>query len=233
MLFDLRGRGRRRVIQVIYLGLAVLMGGGLVLFGIGGNTSGGLVDAITGNSGGGSTSNSKQIERVQKRLDLNPRNAPAWAKLASLRIQDAGANGGFEGSAAGRRELARAGTAWKRYVKLSPKRVDASVARQMVNVYGPTGLNQPDDAVGVMDLLIDQTKPPEADLYKQYAILAFTAGQSRKGDLAINKAVSLSPKADRKQVRSGLEAVKTQAEQAAKGAAGAGQTAPVQPAPSG
>ena len=33
MLFDLRGRGRRRTIQVIYLGLAVLMGGGLVLFG--------------------------------------------------------------------------------------------------------------------------------------------------------------------------------------------------------
>ena len=50
MLFDLRGRGRRRTVQVIYLSLAILMGGGLVLFGIGGATSGGLVDAITGNS---------------------------------------------------------------------------------------------------------------------------------------------------------------------------------------
>ena len=32
MLFDLRGRGRRRVVQVVYLGLALLLGGGLVLF---------------------------------------------------------------------------------------------------------------------------------------------------------------------------------------------------------
>ena len=55
MLFDLRGRGRRRTVQVIYLSLAILMGGGLVLFGIGGATSGGLFDAI-GGSGGSSTS---------------------------------------------------------------------------------------------------------------------------------------------------------------------------------
>jgi len=47
MLFDLRGSGRRRVIKVVYLTLALLLGGGLVLFGIGGDVSGGLVDAIT------------------------------------------------------------------------------------------------------------------------------------------------------------------------------------------
>jgi len=35
MLFDLRGRGRRRTVQVIYGGLALLMGSGLVLFGVG------------------------------------------------------------------------------------------------------------------------------------------------------------------------------------------------------
>ena len=49
MLFDLRGRGRRRTVKFVYITLAVLMGGGLVLFGIGGGgaTQGGLVDAIT------------------------------------------------------------------------------------------------------------------------------------------------------------------------------------------
>jgi hypothetical protein len=35
MLFDLRSRGRRRTVQAVYLGLAVLMGGGLILFGVG------------------------------------------------------------------------------------------------------------------------------------------------------------------------------------------------------
>ena len=53
MLFDLRGRGRRRTVQTIYLTLAILLGGGLVLFGIGGSVSGGLFDAL-GLTGGGS-----------------------------------------------------------------------------------------------------------------------------------------------------------------------------------
>ena len=48
MLFDLQGK-RRRVVQGTYLVLAILLGGGLVLFGVGsGNISGGLFDAITG-----------------------------------------------------------------------------------------------------------------------------------------------------------------------------------------
>ena len=57
MLFDLRGSGRRRTVKIVYITLAFLMGGGLVLFGIGGGggISGGLVDAITERSGGGDT----------------------------------------------------------------------------------------------------------------------------------------------------------------------------------
>ena len=52
MLFDLRSRGRRRTVQATYLGLALLMGGGLVLFGVGtGGGGGGLLNAF----GGGST----------------------------------------------------------------------------------------------------------------------------------------------------------------------------------
>ena len=30
MLFDLRGRGRRKTVQITYIGLAALMGGGVV-----------------------------------------------------------------------------------------------------------------------------------------------------------------------------------------------------------
>ena len=47
MLFDLRGAGRRTTIKIVYLSLAILMGGGLVLFGIGGDVSGGLFDAFS------------------------------------------------------------------------------------------------------------------------------------------------------------------------------------------
>jgi len=233
MLFDLRGRGRRRVIQVIYLGLAILMGGGLVIFGIGGNTSGGgLFDAFSGGNTSTTSSYTRQIESAQKQVDANPKNAAAWARLASLRLAQGGANGGFEKNPDGVKDFRQASAAWDRYLALEPARVDQSVARQMINVYGSSGLNLPDKAVGVMDLIIDQTDPPEADLYKQYALLAFTAGQTRKGDLAIDKAVSLSPAAERKELRSALESLKGQAAAAAAGAGAPGapggtQTAPV------
>ncbi len=67
MLFDLRGRGRRRTVQVIYLGLALLIGAGLVFFGVGaGVGGGGLLNSLTGNESSGSTSFSAQIKQVQK-----------------------------------------------------------------------------------------------------------------------------------------------------------------------
>src|SRR5919197_5317561 len=82
MLFDLKGR-RRHVVQGTYLLLALLMGGGLVLFGIGGGTSGGLLDAFKG-GGGGSNANSgveKEIARAQRQLTRNPRNENALSTI--------------------------------------------------------------------------------------------------------------------------------------------------------
>src|SRR3954454_13759323 len=96
MLFDLRGRGRRRTVQVIYLSLAILMGGGLVLFGIGGATNGGLIDAIQGNGSPTSASDTfqKRVDALEKRAQANPRDSRAWAELADVRFQSAtsGAN---------------------------------------------------------------------------------------------------------------------------------------------
>ncbi|MGD0980301.1 MAG: hypothetical protein ABR946_02345, partial [Solirubrobacteraceae bacterium] len=59
MLFDLRSRGRRRTIQVVYGFLAVLIGGGLVFFGVGGGAgSTGLLSQLA-NQGTGSASGIK------------------------------------------------------------------------------------------------------------------------------------------------------------------------------
>src|SRR3954454_14992971 len=126
MLFDLRGRGRRRTVQVIYLSLAILMGGGLVLFGIGAATSGGLIDAIQGNSGTSSGTNvfQKRVDALQKRTPANPRDARAWAQLAGLRFQVAGSGAHYDqttGSytATGKAELRQAAAAWQRHLALA------------------------------------------------------------------------------------------------------------------
>src|SRR5215208_1930994 len=120
MLFDLRGR-RRRAVQVTYLMLAFLMGGGLVLFGIGGDVSGGLLNAFNG-GGGGSTDSALQdrVDREEKQLQATPRNERLLQELVrdyySLAIsqRDSGTVGFPEEA---KDELRKAGTYWERYLE--------------------------------------------------------------------------------------------------------------------
>src|SRR5947209_223915 len=77
MLFDLRSRGRRRTVQAVYLGLAVLMGGGLILFGAGtGSGFRGLLNAFTGT---GSNNHTAQISQAEKAAINQTQKAPSNA----------------------------------------------------------------------------------------------------------------------------------------------------------
>ena len=129
MLFDLRGR-RRRAVQATYLTLAVLMGGGLVLFGIGGGTSGGIVDAITGNGSGGSTDSAldNRIENQEKKLKASPDDPATLAELVRLQYQAAASNvpsGTTTIPEDGQDNLRQAGAYWDRYVKAVKGEPDA------------------------------------------------------------------------------------------------------------
>jgi hypothetical protein len=224
MLFDLRGRGRRRTVQVIYLGLAILMGGGLVLFGIGGATSGGLFDAISGNSGSNSNSGTEALQRTattaQQATIADPQDAAAWARLVKARFQLAGTDNGVDANgnftAAGRRRLAPVEQAWDRYVALDPNPPDDTVAGYMVQAFSPAGLDKPEKAVRALEMIIDvrgdtASKATQSNLYSQLAVYAYQAGQTRKGDLAATRAVSLAAESERKLLRQNLDAAKTQA----------------------
>src|SRR5438045_8032519 len=132
MLFDLQGK-RRRVVQATYLILAILLGGGLVLFGVGsGGISGGLFDAITGkDSNSSSASNSVVSNRIKRdvaALKINAKNQAALADLVrshyQLATDDADPNTGAFG-AKGKTELQKASTAWDRYVAAAPKPSDS------------------------------------------------------------------------------------------------------------
>ena len=213
MLFDLRGRGRRRTVQVIYLGLAVLMGGGLVFFGIGGNTSGGLLDAFKGSTQSQDTSQlfKKRLDSAEKRVQVNPQDAKAWAELTRVRYQIAGTGSGYDQSTGaftndGKDELRSAEQAWDRYLAIA-KTPDDTVASLMVQAFSPQGLNKPDKAVGAMEIIIanrDETAP----LFVQLAALAYQAGQTRKAELASQKAIKLAPKDDQEQIRAQLQAAR-------------------------
>jgi hypothetical protein len=218
MLFDLRGRGRQRTVKVIYLSLAVLMGGGLVFFGVGGNVSGGLFDAIGITGGGGSTSSgSDQLKKLEQRyakqVTANPTNQRAWAALAKARYNLAGQGDNYDQNAGtftdkGKAQLGKAGAAWERYLALKPEKPDANVATVMIQAYGPAGLA--DAAKGVTAAEIVAEDRPSSQTYYTVAVFAYAAGQTRKAELAGQKAVTAAPKDQRDAVKAQLAAAKSQ-----------------------
>jgi hypothetical protein len=217
MLFDLRGKGRRRTVQAIYLSLALLMGGGLVLFGIGGDVNGGLFDAIKGDGEKVEDIFTKRVEAAEKRTAANPKDAATWASLAKLRFQQAGTGENFnqatgQFSNSGKTQLRKSAQAWETYLALKPKKVDDSVASLMVQAY--LSLDKLSEAVGAMEIVVEN-RDPTPQLYAQLATYAFAAGQSRKGDLAGKKALELAPKEDREQIKAQIDAARTQGAQRA------------------
>src|SRR4051794_20017158 len=203
MLFDLKGK-RRRTVQVVYLMLAVLMGVGLVAFGIGSGVNGGLSDLFNGGNGSnqGSKVIQKKIDTAEKQLQVNPRNAAALADVIRGHYQLASANadpntGVFSKDA--RTDLEQAAGAWQRYVATNPPKPDLGLARVMVQAYsGLAQLSAADKAsatrnwAGASDAaeLIAGAQPKPANYLAlvQYATLA---GQTNKADLAGKKAVQL------------------------------------------
>jgi len=218
MLFDLRGRGRRRTVKVVYITLALLMGGGLVLFGIGGGGAmqGGLVDAITGSSGG--DTGAERFEKKEKAAlaatDARPQDPVAWAELARARVQTAGFGDNFDPNTATytgsvKAKLSQPADDWNKYLALDPKKPDDRVASLMVRAFDQTGLNRPADAAKAQEIISEAR--PSATTYATLAIYAYQAGDTRKGDLARGKALDLAPKDQKNTLKSQLDAAKQQA----------------------
>jgi hypothetical protein len=208
MLFDLRSRGRRRTVQGIYLGLAVLMAGGLILFGVGtGTGGGGLLNAF---NGGGS--NQKQVISQEERSALaqiraNPNNAGAWGNLLQARWISAGqetnSNGTF--TAQGTKELSGAVQAWQRYVSLT-KSPDPELAVTAARAYAKLGNYSGASKAWEQETIAN---PSESNGFVCEAITAYAASQTRVGDLASAKALTLVPKAQKLTLKQSLQQAKS------------------------
>jgi hypothetical protein len=213
MLFDLRGGHRRRAVKAIYVGLALLIGGGLILFGVGAGTGGGgLLNAATENEGSSSSSFAGQIKKYQKQVKAQPANIAAWEKLTAAQLHEAGGEAFVSPTtgaptAKGKELFAQASRSWERYIALNPPKPSLELAKLMLRVYGAEGLNQPASAVQVLQLVV-AAEPKNASYYAALAEYAYKAKNVRVGDLASEKAVSLAPASERARVKSELEASK-------------------------
>jgi hypothetical protein len=200
MLFDLRSRGRRRTVQAVYLSLAILMGGGLVLFGVGaGNGFGGILNAFTGN-GSGSTQNqavSQQETSALKATRQRPNDPAAWASLVQARWTSATTDGTNYDSntqtftAAGKKKLSELTQAWQRYLALT-KNPDANTAILAARAYAKLGGYS--NAASAWET-VAAANPTAPTPFVCLALNSYAASENRKGDLAASKALTLAPKA--------------------------------------
>jgi hypothetical protein len=213
MLFDLRGRGRRRTIQGVYLGLALLMGGGLVLFGVGtGTGGGGLLNAFSGN--GSNNQNqvvSQQEQSALKAVKLNPSSPQAWSSLVEARWTAANQGSNFNAAtatftASGTKELNGAIQAWQRYLQLT-KTPDPNVAIFAARAYASLKNYSGEAAAWEIETVASPTQPKG---FECLALSAYAAKQTRKGDLAATKFLSLVPKAQRPMLKTQIQQAKTQ-----------------------
>jgi hypothetical protein len=213
MLFDLRSRGRRRTVQVVYLGLAILMGGGLILFGVGaGNGFGGILNAFTGNGSSGAQKQvvSQQEKAALRQVKAQPNNPAGWGNLVQARWTSAGQGSNYDTAtasftASGKQELAAMTQAWQRYLALT-KKPNPDLAVLAARGYAALG-NYAQEAQAWE--LVTLASPTAAKGYECLAASAYAAKQTRKGDLAAAKALTLVPKAAQPTLKLQLQQAKT------------------------
>jgi hypothetical protein len=213
MLFDLRSRGRRRTVQFVYLGLAVLMGGGLVLFGVGaGNGNGGLLNAFTGGGSSGAQSQvvSQQEKAALRQTKQDPTSSGAWANLVNARWISANSDShNFNSTtgtytAAGQKKLTATTVAWQHYLQLT-KKPDPTLATLAARAYAQLG-----DYSSAASAWEIQTiaEPSAVKGYECLALTSYAAKQTRKGDLALAKLLTMVPKLSRTTLKSQITAAK-------------------------
>jgi hypothetical protein len=214
MLFDLRGK-RRRAVQATYLILAVLMGGGLVLFGIGGSGTGSVFDLFDSSSGtSGNEQLDKRIDRLETKLQASPNDTATLAALVKANYQVAVSqtpSGTTAIPEEGKDELREAGKYWERYVAASNGEPSPELAKYALNIYDTSNLNQPAKAKeAVRVLAADANDAQTYLLLVQYSSLA---GDTRTAKLAAQKAVELAPKNQRKEVEKAAKQLQNAAPQ--------------------
>jgi hypothetical protein len=195
------------------------MGGGLVLFGVGSDVSGGLFD-VFGERGGGDGSGQleKRIERNEKRLATAPANEALLKELVRDNYALAGQqveSGAQAFPKESRDELRKAAVYWERYVKAETGKPDPSLANVALQVYDVGALNRPKEAQKTASIIAEADQSPEA--YLRLVSYAALAKDTRTADLAAQKAVDLAPKGQRKQVKQQADQLKTPVPQSQSG----------------
>ncbi len=222
MLFELGGK-RKRLIQVIYALLAMLMAGSLIFLGIG-TGAGGILGGLGQNSSSSGGQFTQQADDLDKKLLAQPNNPKYLISLFRARYNAANSivqstSGGSVNTDAVQ-QYQEAVDAWDRYIKTGPKPPDANGAGLAANAFftlaqnsagGNDARNQAISAAQAQKIVAD-TRPAVGPL-STYAIYAYFAGDFAAGDTAAAKVESISSGTKRKAAKKQLDDIRKQAKQ--------------------
>jgi hypothetical protein len=139
VLFDLQSPRRRRVIRVVFGGLALIFAISFVFLGVG--TGGGgfsFSDLFGGGSGSSSsTAFDDDIKAADQKLVVNPNDPATLALLVKLHYNAAIANTDTNGvpTSDGEQQLREAADSWNKYVKASKANLDPTPALFALNTF--------------------------------------------------------------------------------------------------
>lgn len=235
MIFDLKTGKRRRVVQIVFGFLAVIFAVGFVGFGIGGETQGGIFDALGFGGGGGNedveSTYEQNIEDAEKKLQEKPKDEKALSDLARYQFLAGQENLDFneETGAASVTSETRAAwdeaiAAWEDLIKAKPEKLDPVVANQIICAYvpplpqcaveGPLDQIDLEGAARTQELIAEQEEGAEA-----YALLAqfhYFDGNLKAGDAARAEALGRADGNLEKQLDKGLDELRSEAQKFAE-----------------
>jgi hypothetical protein len=215
VLFDLQTPRRRRVVRVVFGGLALVFAVSFVFLGVG--TGGGgfsFSDLFGGGGGSTSTAFDSDISAAQKQLQANPNDTAALASLVQLHYSAANATTGTNGvpSSDGEQHLREAADSWNKYVKLSKGNLATSPSLYALNTFDQLGNldfqkartdTSTADALTDINAAVDdwktagqaqqalinaQPNKAVANSYGRLASYLFLAGETQAGNQAVAKA---------------------------------------------
>ncbi|MFM8526889.1 MAG: hypothetical protein ACKOBH_02035 [bacterium] len=227
MLFDLQSPGRRAAIKVIYSTLAILLGGGLLFFGIGSDATGGLLDALGLRDSEQDSSEiyAKEIQTAQAALKTNPDNEAARLDLVSLDIQRGNQQLEVDSQTGQSTATPEASTSynlaadqWDLYLKGNPKKPDSGLALQLANSFFLMAQSSStaadaridvENAAEAQEVAVDQN--PTVGNLNNLAVYLFYAGDFAAAQRTVSQALAKAPAGDRKELSKQFDQVEKSA----------------------
>jgi hypothetical protein len=216
VLFDLQSPGRRRVVRVVFGGLAVIFAISFVALGVGTGGSGFSLSDLFGGGGGGSSSSAfdDQINAAKAKLKVNPNDTVALGQLVQYHYQAGSQDVNSDGTLTsdGEQQLREAADAWNKLVKATKGDVNQTAALFALNTFDQLGsvdfqkartdtstgdaLTDVNGAIGdwksagqAQQILISaQPNKTSANTYARLASYLYLSGQTQAGDQAAAQA---------------------------------------------